>query len=195
MSLSLLLKTKRPAFLRWMERTNFWPKALCQQYLQVVQMMEYFVWYLSWGRTSRTHWSIHAARASIEIPMSSDLMSFLLEFLRLKFRIFAGEETVLQQISALPARLGAKRVTATWYQESLVRNEANGTVASEVVNLSAKWCYQGNEIATKSSWVEWWGSEDFQCSWTLIISDIVTGLRIWRYLCVEYWGWGWWNHI
>lgn len=100
-----------------------------------MQMMEYFIWYLSWGRTSRIHWSLHAARASIEIAMSSDLIYFLLEFIRLKFRIFSGEEIILQETSAFSARLGAKRVTATWYQECLVRKEANGTVASEMVNL------------------------------------------------------------
>lgn len=99
-------------------------------------MMEfYFIWYISWGRTSRIYWSIHAARASIEIPVSSHLIYFLLEFIRFKFRIFAGDETILQQISALSARLDAKRATATWYEESLVRREANGTVASEMVNL------------------------------------------------------------
>lgn len=111
-------------------------------YLQVVQMMEYFIWVrtsrshgwsLSWGRTSRIHWSRHDTPDSVEISVSSHLIYFLLEFIRLKFRIFDGGKTIVQQISALSGRLGAKRVAAAWCQESLVTKEANGTI--EMVSL------------------------------------------------------------
>lgn len=158
MSLSLLLNTKRSAFLRWMGRTNFWPEALCQQYLQIVRIMEYFIWYLSWGRTSIIHWSIHTARASIEIPMSSDQIYFLREFIKLKFRIFAGYETILQQISVLSARLGAE---SNCNLVSVISSEKRSQwycCIWDGESFSAKWYYQGNEIATNSSWVEWWGS-------------------------------------
>lgn len=39
--------------------------------------------------------------SSVEIPMSSDLIYSLQEFIRLKFRVFTKEETILQEISAL----------------------------------------------------------------------------------------------
>lgn len=75
-------------------------------------MMEYFIWYLRWGRTSRIHWSRHDVPASMGISVSSELIYFLMEFIRLKFRIFDGDKPIVQQISAFSGRLGAKRVTA-----------------------------------------------------------------------------------
>lgn len=48
--------------------------------------------------------------------------------------LLTGEEGILQQTSALSARVGA--MTAAGYQESLVGNEANGTIACELGSLS-----------------------------------------------------------
>lgn len=81
------------------------------------------------------------------------------------------DETILQQILVFSPRLGAKREIVTWSQESLVKEEADGAVASTMGNLSSK-VMLPREC---SSWVEWWGIQHFQHSWTLTVSDIVKG--------------------
>lgn len=81
------------------------------------------------------------------------------------------DETILQQILVFSPRLGAKREIVTWSQECLVKEEADGAVASTMGNLSSK-VMLPREC---SSWVEWWGIQHFQHSWTLTVSDIVKG--------------------
>lgn len=49
--------------------------------------------------------------------------------------MFATDETIWQQILAFSPRLGAKRETATWSQESLMKEEADGAVASKMGNI------------------------------------------------------------
>lgn len=117
--------------------------------------------------------SICAARASIEIPMSSETwFIFLLEFIRFEFTM---DKTILQQILAFSPRLGAKKENCNLVSGISSDGRSRWCCCiHDGESFPEKWCYQENAAAD-------WSDEEFNTSSTLELLQLVA---LWKVLAL-----------